>query len=181
MSRLSIRLAAFSVVATTAMLNQAFAQGRAPMLLAQNQQARPAASQQPVPIRGVGAQMPRPLYQNGYPYLGAPMYPSPVPYVPPEVGSTVVTNQALAPHELLYPHRYHAMYGPFYYEQEGRWYVGPRGVRRRETWELKGTEVKVEYKDHISPFALFHPPTRGISLFDAIGNPFNMLPIGGAY
>ena len=117
------------------------------------------ANQPPMPIQGGAAQLPPTyLYQPGYPYLNAPLYPSPQPYVPPEVGSTVITNQALSPHEMLYKHQYHAMYPPFYYKVNGRWIVSRNGLLTRETWKLQGTEVKVKYHSHISPFALFCPP-----------------------
>jgi hypothetical protein len=113
----------------------------------------------PTPIAGGPGQLPPThLTQPGYPYLGAPMYPSPQPYVPPEVGSTFITNQALAPHEMLYPHRYHAMYPPFFYKVKGRWVMTSAGVRYREDWYLQGTEVKVKYNGHISPLSLFMPP-----------------------
>lgn len=95
----------------------------------------------------------------GYVVLDAPMNPVPVPNVPVQVGSTMITNQALYPHEMLYPHRYRAMYPPFYYTMTGRWHVTPWGVRSHEHWDLRGTEVKVKYHSSISPFALFHPPS----------------------
>lgn len=95
----------------------------------------------------------------GYPVLDAPMNPVPVPNVPVQVGSTMITNQALYPHEMLYPHRYRALYPPFYYTMHGRWKVTPWGVRSHEHWQLRGTEVKVKYHSSISPFALFHPPS----------------------
>jgi hypothetical protein len=72
----------------------------------------------------------------------------------------VITNQALSPHEMLYKHRYHAMYPPFYYKVNGRWVVTRDGLLNRETWQLQGTEVKVKYHSHISPFALFAPPVN---------------------
>jgi hypothetical protein len=113
----------------------------------------------PTPIAGGPGQLPPThLTQPGYPYLGAPMYPSPQPYVPAEVGSTFITNQALAPHEMLYPHCYHAMYPPFYHKVKGRWVMTGSGVRYREDWYLQGTEVKVKYNGHISPLSLFHAP-----------------------
>jgi hypothetical protein len=83
-----------------------------------------------------------------YPNLDASLYPCPRPDVPAEVGGTIITNSALYPHEMLYPHQYRALYPPFYYKRMVFW---PR-------YELKGTEVKVKYKSCISPFSLFSPP-----------------------
>ncbi|MGH7128206.1 MAG: hypothetical protein ACREIV_06540, partial [Planctomycetaceae bacterium] len=68
------------------------------------------------------------------------------------------TNQALSPHEMLHPHTYRAMYPPFYYKVKGQWIVTPWGVWSRDRWELQGTEVKVQYRDHIHPLSFFHPP-----------------------
>lgn len=92
-----------------------------------------------------------------YPHTGAGMYPSPVPHVPHQVGGTMITNQALAPHEMLYPHRYKALYPPFYYQVKGGWYLTPWGVRSYDTWKLQGTMVKVNYKSHYAPFSGFMP------------------------
>ena len=81
-----------------------------------------------------------------YPNLHAPLYPTPKPNIPYQTGATIITNQALAPHEMLYPHSYRAMYPPFYYS----------------VWSLdhcpKGTVVKVKYRSYISPLAKFIPP-----------------------
>ncbi|MEX0703239.1 MAG: hypothetical protein WD069_14190 [Planctomycetales bacterium] len=95
----------------------------------------------------------------GYPVLDAPMNPVPRPNIPVQVGATMITNQAFYPHEMLYPHRYRAMYPPFYYKMVGGWHVTPWGVRSHEHWQLQGTEVEVKYHSSISPFALFHPPS----------------------
>ncbi|MCA9076861.1 MAG: hypothetical protein KDA93_17675 [Planctomycetaceae bacterium] len=95
---------------------------------------------------------------NQYPVLNAPLYSSPVQHVPEYAGGSVITNQALAPHEMLYPHEYHAMYGPFYYRVNGVWVVTPFGVRQHEKWQLQGTHVKVRYHDHFRLFSSFHPP-----------------------
>lgn len=95
-----------------------------------------------------------------YPRLNAPLYPSPVQYAPPWSGVSIVTNQALAPHEMLYPHEYRAMYPPFYYEVKGQWIVTPTGVKQGEMWKLKGTEVKVKYKSHHGLFTKFFFPPR---------------------
>jgi hypothetical protein len=93
-----------------------------------------------------------------YPVLNAPLYPCPVQYTPSWNGGTIITNQALAPHEMLYPHRYHAMYPPFYYKVKGCWIWTPFGMRQHEHWELQGTEVKVNYRSRISWLSGFHPP-----------------------
>ncbi len=156
MPRMLLRAAVVTVLVSTATLSSTFAQQPQ-----QPQQPRQAsqANQPPMPIAG-GPQQPSPSYlaQPGYVFLNAPLYPTPQPFVPQEVGSTVITNQAFSPHEMLYAHRYHAMYPPFYYKVNGRWFATPSGLLNRETWKLQGTEVKVKYHSHISPFALFAPP-----------------------
>lgn len=111
------------------------------------------------------AVVPAPLPQPApnvlvYPRLNAPLYPSPVQYAPPWSGVSIVTNQALAPHEMLYPHKYRAMYAPFFYEVRGHWIVTPTGVKQGEIWKLKGTEVKVNYKSHHGLFTKFFFPPR---------------------
>lgn len=93
-----------------------------------------------------------------YPQIGAPLYPSPVQYTPAYNGGTVITNQAFAPHEMLYPHTYHAMYPPFYYKVKGGWFWTPFGVRQHEDWKLQGTEVTVKYRSHYPLFSGYHPP-----------------------
>lgn len=93
-----------------------------------------------------------------YPYLNAPMYPVPRPDIPYQLGGAVITNQALAPQEMLHPHQYRALYPPFYYKVSGKWIVMPGGVWTRERWELKGTEVKVKYHGRIQLRSLFWPP-----------------------
>jgi hypothetical protein len=94
-----------------------------------------------------------------YPRLNASLYPSPVQHTPPWTGTTIVTNQALAPHEMLYPHKYRAMYPPFYYKVTGGWVVTPKGVKQHEKWKLEGTEVKVNYNAHRNPLSrIFFPP-----------------------
>ena len=104
-------------------------------------------------------QQPMPQYNTygvstgrGYPKLDAPLYSSPVQYVPQQMGGAFITNQAFAPHEMLYPHKYKAIYGPFYYKVKGHYYITRKGVKVQEKWYLKGTEVEVEYKDHFSVF-----------------------------
>lgn len=151
MPRTLLRAAVVTVLASAAAISSAFAQTPLPPGY--------GMSQPPMPVQGGPGQLPPTyLYQPGYPYLNAPLYPSPQPFVPPEVGSTVITNQALSPHEMLYPHKYHAMYPPFYYKVSGRWVTGGNGMINRENWKLQGTQVKVKYHGHISPFALFAPP-----------------------
>lgn len=86
------------------------------------------------------------------------LYPAPRPGIPHQVGGTAIVHQALHPHEMLYAHRYKAMYGPFYHKVDGCWMLTPFGVWSKENWKLQGTTVDVKYKSHISPFALFHPP-----------------------
>jgi hypothetical protein len=94
-----------------------------------------------------------------YPRLNAPLYPSPVQYVPAWTGSTYITNQALSPHEMLYPHKYRAMYPPFYYRVTGGWIVTPTGVKQHERWVLEGTMVKVNYNAHRNPLSrIFFAP-----------------------
>ena len=90
-----------------------------------------------------------------YPYLNAPMYTSPVQHVPYQVGGTFYTNQAFAPHEMLYPHKYKAVYPPYYYKVKGHWAVLPTGVWSAEHWELMGTEVEVTYRSRKPFYSLF--------------------------
>jgi hypothetical protein len=118
--------------------------------------AQPAPVPAPVPA-AVPQITPNPMV---YPRLNAPLYPSPVQYAPPWSGVSIVTNQVLAPHEMLYPHKYRAMYGPFFYEVKGHWIVTPTGVKQGEIWKLKGTEVKVNYKSHHGLFTKFFFPPR---------------------
>ncbi|MCA8998616.1 MAG: hypothetical protein KDA80_16570 [Planctomycetaceae bacterium] len=96
--------------------------------------------------------------QGQYPHLNAPLYPSPVQYTPPWSGGTIITNQALAPHETLYPHTYHAMYPPFYHKVKGSWILTPFGIRQHEHWKLQGTEVTVKYRSSYPLFSNFMPP-----------------------
>lgn len=106
-----------------------------------------------MPLPGYGPTIP-----NNYPAPKAGLYPSPVQNTPGWHGQTIVTNQAFAPHEMLYPHEYHAMYGPYYYQVRGGFIWTPFGMRTHERWELKGTEVEVKYHDRIKLFSGFHPP-----------------------
>lgn len=95
---------------------------------------------------------------KGYPRLAASMYPCPRPGIPAQVGTTVYTNQAFAPHEMLYAHEYRSMYGPFYYRVKGNWIWTPFGMESHDKWELLGTEVKVKYRSSFSLGSLFFPP-----------------------
>jgi hypothetical protein len=94
----------------------------------------------------------------GYPHFDGGLYPCPQPFVPHQVGGTVITNQALAPHEMLYPHNYRALYPPYYHQVSGGWIVTPFGVQSFDRWRLKGTEVEVKYRSHISLFSGFSKP-----------------------
>lgn len=82
----------------------------------------------------------------GYVKLNAPMYPCPRPNIPIWTGATMITNQALAPHEMLYPHTYRAMYPPFYHRVHGKYFWTPFGMRSHENWKLQGTMVEVKYR-----------------------------------
>ena len=97
---------------------------------------------------------------RGYPQMNAPMYPCPVPNVPTYVGGTIYTNQAFAPHEMLYPHAYKSLYPPFYHKVSGKWWWTPFGMESHDKWELQGTEVKVKYRSHYRLFSGFCPPTN---------------------
>ena len=129
---------------------------RAPQRLVRHATAAAA----PAPrIRQVVAQAPRmPANQQppaapttaGFARLSAPLYPSPVQNIPHQVGGVVITNPALAPHEMLYEHEYRALYPPFYYRVKGWWAWTPFGVESHDKWELMGTEVRVRYKSRPS-------------------------------
>ena len=106
-----------------------------------------------VPAQGYG-----PVIPGNRPVTQAPLYPAPIQSTPWWNGGAVITNQALAPHEMLYPHQYRAMYGPYFYEVKGHTFWTPIGMRTFENWKLRGTEVEVKYHDHIKLFSGFHPP-----------------------
>ncbi len=135
--------------------------------VSQGQYVYPASSMSPSGPAYPGGGMMTPQPQGGYypmssqgqyPQTGAALYPSPVPGVPQQMGGAAIMNQAFHPHEMLYPHEYHAMYPPYYYKVNGGFMVTPFGVWSHEDWKLQGTTVDVKYKSHISPFTLFHPP-----------------------
>lgn len=94
----------------------------------------------------------------GYVRVEGFLYPSPQPGIPLDVGTTMITNPALDPHEMLYAHRYRGLYGPFYHKTHRSWILTPFGIYKNEKRVLIGTEVRVNYKSHISPFSLFFPP-----------------------
>lgn len=131
---------------------------------------RAAAPLRPVPAQPVSMQSSGSVYHGGsavpsgamsfgtYPNTGASLYPSPQPNVPYQVGGTAITNQAFYPHEMLYAHKYKSLYGPYYYRVKGGWAATPFGMWSHEDWKVEGTEVEVEYRSHISPFAGFKPP-----------------------
>jgi len=94
-----------------------------------------------------GMMMPQSVpQQSGYVRLGAPLYPSPRPNIPIWTGATMITSPAFAPHEMLYPHTYRAIYPPFYHRVKGCWMWTPFGMRSHEKWELQGTQVEVRYQ-----------------------------------
>ena len=110
---------------------------------------------------GTGVYQTSPAVVYGAPGMArvdAALYPSPQPGIPPYVGQTMITNPAFDPHEMLYAHRYRGLYGPFYHKTHRHWILTPFGICKSEKRILMGTEVRVNYKSHISPFALFWPP-----------------------
>ncbi len=119
---------------------------------------RPASAPSTAVMQPQSAPVQAQPYGNGYPQTGAALYPAPLPGIPQQVGGTAIVNPAFQPHEMLYPHQYKALYGPYYYEVHGDWMVTPFGVWSQENWKLKGTEVDVKYKSHISPFSFFSAP-----------------------
>lgn len=144
---------------------------RGPVATRPTQVRTAKAPLRPVPVRSVsqhgGAPTAAGSYGGGagggmsmgqYPATGASLYPSPVPNVPYQIGGSAITNQAFYPHEMLYAHKYKALYAPYYYRVNGHWGVTPFGVWSQEDWKVEGTEVEVEYRSHISPFAGFKPP-----------------------
>ncbi|MCA9080292.1 MAG: hypothetical protein KDA58_07010 [Planctomycetaceae bacterium] len=152
-----IRHYALTALLSTALLNSAMAQGfpapsSTPRLI-----APPNAGAYVQPVNGVsyspGYGVPS---QGQYPQLNASLYPAPVQNVPAYTGSTFITNQAFAPHEMLYEHDYHAMYGPFFYKVTGGWIWTPLGMRQHENWQLQGTEVKVKYRSKIPLLSGYH-------------------------
>ena len=131
--------------------------GASPVNAAAPVVSRPALYRQPVlqqvPMAinadAQAAVVAAPIQQPGYVRLGAPLYPSPVPNVPIWAGSTMITSPALAPHEMLYPHTYRAVYPPYYHRVKGGWLWTPFGMRSHEKWELQGTKVTVKYRSSV--------------------------------
>ena len=121
----------------------------------------------PMPINPEAYAVPQqaPMQHPGYVQLGAPMYPSPRPNIPIWSGSTMITNQAFAPHEMLYPHTYRSIHAPYYHRVKGGWIWTPFGIRSHERWELQGTQVTVKYRSQPPawPKSLWFPPTYGSS------------------
>lgn len=113
---------------------------------------------EPTPIEAAPVLPPGIPGQPGYVQLDASMYPSPQPHTPVWTGGSFITNQAFAPHEMLYPHTYRAIYPPFYHKVHGKWIVTPFGVRSHERWELQGTMVQVKYRSHHPVMPSFHAP-----------------------
>lgn len=117
---------------------------------------QPAASNKPQPISqgGVaGTYSQGPTADGaGFVSLDAPLYPCPRQDIPREVGYTVITNPALYPHEMTYPHKYRALYPPYYCKK--------CCIPFMPATALRGTEVTVKYHGHISPCALFYAPKR---------------------
>jgi hypothetical protein len=173
MSRTQITIAVTMLVMTASFANNAQAQAPAnsnaagvqltggiqPTLLPPQIESVPAYPVSAVAAQGHGEAAPG-AHFLGYPQTNAPLYPAPQPNVPYQVGGTVITNQALAPHEMLYPHRYRAMYAPFYYVVRGHWVVTPWGVRNNEQWELQGTMVDVKYRPRTPLFSGYNPVRR---------------------
>jgi hypothetical protein len=147
MTRVSIGLGTLAILLGAAIENHAVAQQP------QTYSTQGAYAAYPAAHPAQAAPLPNP---NLYPRLNASLYPSPVQGVPTWTGGTVITNQALAPHEMLYAHQYRALYPPFYYRVKGHWLLGPMGVNQSERWKLEGTEVKVKYRSHSGLFSRLH-------------------------
>ncbi len=154
MSRWICGTAPLTVVLATLMMPSAEAQeGMAPARYIGDAQPVSQTQVAPMPMSAPApaAAAYAPPSQPGYVQLGAALYPSPRPNIPVETGITYITNQALAPHEMLYPHTYRSMHGPFYHRVVGSYYWTPFGMRTHEKWELQGTMVQVKYRSQ-QPF-----------------------------
>lgn len=149
MPRIMLRIAACTVILSAWTLQSAVAQSE--------DSSGPAVT---VPADGYpGGIVPADVLTSpGYPYLNAPLYSSPRQDVPVQVGSTVITNQAFSPHEMLHSHTYRAMYPPYYHHVSGKWIVTPWGVFSNEHWVLQGTQVEVKYRSKVPFLSLFNPP-----------------------
>jgi hypothetical protein len=157
MSRNLWQAIAGTVVLATLMMPSARAQDDSPRFLS----TQPVSSVQtpPIPLQ---ATVPAPAVvsgsQPGYVHLGAPLYPSPKPTVPIWAGATFIPTPALAPHEMLYPHTYRAIYPPYYHRVTGKYFMTPFGMKTHENWELQGTMVEVKYRSNYSKKYPFIPP-----------------------
>lgn len=151
-----------TVLLTTLMMPTAWAQDIAPpgrlSVPAQSISVSHPATVAPMPIGPQPGPAVAPVVQQGYVHLGAPLYPSPRTNIPPEVGVTIISSPALAPHEFLYPHTYRATFPPYYHRVKGAYIWTPFGMRSHEKWELQGTEVTVKYRSEYPALRPFHPP-----------------------
>ena len=95
---------------------------------------------------------------RAYPQFDAALYPVPRQDIPMQVGGTVLTNQVIAPIELLHAHEYRALYGPYFYRVKGGWFLTPTGIQSHEKWELLGTKVRVKYRTKFGLLSRFIPP-----------------------
>lgn len=166
MSKTLLTRAAMTVILTAWAGAACVAQSPQPARLPQAP-AQPIA--QAVDVRGYAAPVPavaapavppaaNPRVRPGYVYLNAPLYTAPRQNIPIQVGSTYITNQAFAPHEMLYAHDYKAIYPPYAYKVRGHWMWTPWGMYSHDEWKLQGTEVNVKYRSHIPKFAGFSRP-----------------------
>ncbi len=151
-----------TVLLTTLMMPSTWAQDI-------NPPGRLTIQAQPIAMRQAPAAAPMPVgpqpgpamaapSQAGYVQLGAPLYPSPRTNIPAYTGMTIISSPALAPHEMLYPHTYRAIYPPYYHRVKGAFIWTPFGMRSHEKWELQGTEVTVKYRSEYPLLRPFHPP-----------------------
>lgn len=106
-----------------------------------------------------------------YPQLNSSLYPCPRPDIPQEVGSTLITNQAFYPHEMLYAHQYRAIYPPFYYENK----CGITCLPFIPKPCIAGTVVTVKYKTCLP--CGFHPPMANVC---GLNYPYTSVGIPGA-
>lgn len=95
-------------------------------------------------------------YSPAYVPINAPLYPCPKAGVPLEVGRTMITNPAFAPHEMLYPHKYRALYPPYYYKNK----CGLACLPFVPKPPLRGTEVTVKYSSCHGLFGWKPPISR---------------------
>lgn len=129
-----------------------------PATVSRRSQPLSRTRQLPQPIRPVvglvpnvpADEAPKPPSTAGFVRLNSPLYPAPLQNIPHQVGGVVITNPALAPHEMLYRHQYRALYPPFYYRVRGSWMWTPFGIESHDKWELVGTEVRVRYESDTS-------------------------------